>query len=80
VTDGPTGLAHILAQGGSGYFPTAMVGNHIDAGRLFAVPMAPVFAYPLFAVLTPSLAEQTWFSEAARRVPAGPSPRFVPDR
>jgi LysR family transcriptional regulator, flagellar master operon regulator len=78
VTDGSTGLAYILENGGSGYFPVSMVAELIGAGRLFAVPEAPIFSFPLFAVLTPSLAAQPWFSAAADQTPRGTSPRFVP--
>jgi len=76
VTDGPTGLAHILSSGGSGYFPASMVAAHISAGRLHAVPKAPAFPYPLFAVLTSALAEQPWFAAAVEQVSGSSSPSF----
>lgn len=47
---GSLSLAYLLANGGSGYFPRAVVEPHIAAGRLFRVKRAPVFAYPAYAV------------------------------
>lgn len=47
---GSLSLAYLLANGGSGYFPRAVVEPHIAQGRLFRVRRAPVFAYPAYAV------------------------------
>ncbi|MCP5328228.1 MAG: LysR family transcriptional regulator [Sinobacteraceae bacterium] len=46
------GLEHVLANGGSGYFPARLVRQHELAGRLHRVPEAPEFrlsAYLCFA-------------------------------
>jgi DNA-binding transcriptional LysR family regulator len=44
------GLQHILACGGSGYFPRRVVARHLAAGRLHEVPDAPAFMLPAYLV------------------------------
>jgi len=44
------GLQHILANGGSGYFPQRLVAARIAEGRLAAVAGAPSFALPAYVV------------------------------
>lgn len=43
VNVGWLGLRHILAQGGTGYFPVRMLREHLAAGRLYRVADAPEF-------------------------------------
>lgn len=38
------GLQHVLANGGSGYFPIRLVRPHLESGRLAVVPGAPEFS------------------------------------
>jgi len=45
------GLQYILARGGSGYFPRALVADHIEQGRVRLLADAPVFRLPAFAVV-----------------------------
>lgn len=52
VNIGWLGLQHILAAGGSGYFPERLANAHVRAGRLSVVPNAPVFRLPAYAVCT----------------------------
>lgn len=47
---GSVALEHILNRGGSGYFVTSMVKPLLDAGTLFRVKQAPIFARPLYLV------------------------------
>lgn len=52
VNVGWLGLQHVLAHGGSGYFPARLVREHERAGHLHRVPEAPEFqlsAYLCFA-------------------------------
>jgi DNA-binding transcriptional LysR family regulator len=55
------GLQHVLAQGGSGYFPARLVRADLAAGRLTLVDEAPVFALSAHVVyptdLEPALLE-----------------------
>lgn len=44
------GLQYILARGGSGYFPRALVAEHLRQGRLRLLPDTPVFRLPAFVV------------------------------
>lgn len=44
------GLAYLMKQGGSGYFPERLVRRLIDAGDLFAVPDTPTFTMPAWLV------------------------------
>ena len=44
------GLNHILAYGGSGYFPLRLVKNALAAGRLHRHPGAPDFRLPAYLV------------------------------
>lgn len=44
------GLQHVLASGGSGYFPIRIVRSHIESGRLFMVKGTPEFALPAYLV------------------------------
>ncbi|MFG5864526.1 LysR family transcriptional regulator [Metapseudomonas sp. CR1201] len=44
------GLTHILAYGGSGYFPLRLVGRELDARRLHRHPGAPDFRLPAYLV------------------------------
>jgi DNA-binding transcriptional LysR family regulator len=43
-------MQHILAYGGSGYFPERLVRQHLDSGRLQRVPDSLVFKLPAYAV------------------------------
>ncbi len=40
------GVQHLLAYGGSGYFPERLVRKYIEAGKLWRVPGTPQFALP----------------------------------
>ncbi len=40
------GVQHLLAYGGSGYFPERLVRQYIEAGKLWRVPGTPQFALP----------------------------------
>jgi DNA-binding transcriptional LysR family regulator len=44
------GLQHILANGGSGYFPVRLVHPYLEEGRLTALGNAPIFALPAYIV------------------------------
>lgn len=44
------GLQHILARGGSGYFPIRLARPHVDAGRLSVIQSAPRFSLPAYTV------------------------------
>lgn len=44
------GLQHILAEGGSGYFPLRLVQAHLDNGALHLLAGAPRFALPAYVV------------------------------
>ena len=48
VNVGWLALQHILAYGGSGYFPARMLREHELAGRLHRVPNAPEFRLPAY--------------------------------
>ena len=47
---GPLALSYVLSAGGSGYFRTEAVHQHLEAGRLHLVPGAPRFSYPVYVV------------------------------
>lgn len=55
---GPLALDHILAEGGAGYFPLRIAQSHIESGKLFVLPNAPIFQYPAYVVWPVTLAEQ----------------------
>ncbi len=44
------GIGHILAYGGSGYFPSRITQDLVATGRLQRVPGSPVFRLPTYAV------------------------------
>ncbi|MEQ1591106.1 MAG: LysR family transcriptional regulator [Thiobacillaceae bacterium] len=44
------GVQHILAFGGSGYFPLRLVQRYIEAGQLWRVPESPAFKLPAWMV------------------------------
>ena len=44
------GLQHILAQGGSGYFPLRLARPHVAAGHLSVIQAAPQFSLPAYTV------------------------------
>ncbi|MEO7774758.1 MAG: LysR family transcriptional regulator [Steroidobacteraceae bacterium] len=48
VNIGWLGLQHVLASGGTGYFPTRMLREHELAGRLHRVTGAPEFRLPAY--------------------------------
>lgn len=50
ISHGVLGLAHILAHGGSGYFPERVVAPLRAEGRLFDLPGTPQFRRPVHAV------------------------------
>ncbi|HEU4709515.1 MAG TPA: LysR family transcriptional regulator [Methylophilaceae bacterium] len=45
---GPLALNYILQKGGSGYFRTRVVQQHLEEGRLELVPDTPEFSYPVY--------------------------------
>lgn len=45
---GPLALHYILQKGGSGYFRTRVVQQHLEEGRLELVPDMPEFSYPVY--------------------------------
>ena len=47
---GALGLQHILAHGGTGYFPMRVARTYLAAGRLFEVTGAPEFRRPAYLV------------------------------
>lgn len=50
VNVGWLGLSHLLAEGGSAYFPRRLVSEHLAAGRLRLVASAPEFLLPAYVV------------------------------
>jgi DNA-binding transcriptional LysR family regulator len=44
------GVQHLLAYGGSGYYPVRLVRQHLAAGRLWRVPHSPMFRLPAWMV------------------------------
>jgi DNA-binding transcriptional LysR family regulator len=48
VNIGSLGLQHVLAHGGTGYFPARMLREHELRGRLHRVPGAPQFHLPVY--------------------------------
>lgn len=61
---GALGLQHILAIGGSGYFPMRVVRSHLADGRLFTVPGAPEFRRPAFLVYSGQEEQAEWLRTA----------------
>lgn len=47
---GPLALQYILEHGGSGYFRTRVVDNHLASGELHHQEEAPVFTYPAYVL------------------------------
>jgi LysR family transcriptional regulator, flagellar master operon regulator len=58
VNIGWLGLRHILAHGGSGYFPERLVADKLAAGRLVRLDGAPRFALPVHAVHASAVAAE----------------------
>jgi DNA-binding transcriptional LysR family regulator len=50
VNLGPLGLSYLLAAGGAGYFRRHAVRPYLASGKLYLVPNAPQFSYPVYAV------------------------------
>ncbi|MGE0625595.1 MAG: hypothetical protein AB7I04_19775 [Pseudomonadales bacterium] len=50
VNIGWLGLQHILANGGSGYFPERLVADHLSSGRLYRLREASTFSLPAYLV------------------------------
>lgn len=44
------GLQHIVANGGSGYFPLRLVADHLRSGRLHRLEHVPAFSLPAYLV------------------------------
>jgi LysR family transcriptional regulator, flagellar master operon regulator len=65
VNIGMLGLGHILAHGGSGYFPARLVREHERAGRLHRVAGAPEFRLPAY-VCFPTKSEATVLARAVK--------------
>lgn len=72
------GLQHVMAQGGSGYFPARLVRDQLDAGRLTHLKEAPSFSLPAYAVypadldpaiLDPALSAMRKLAAAAQEHP-----------
>ena len=61
---GAMGLQHILAHGGTGYFPMRVARPHIAAGRLFVVSGAPEFRRPAYLVCAEDETREDWFTTA----------------
>jgi hypothetical protein len=48
ISLGPLALQYILENGGSGYFRTRVVEQHLNSGECIRVEGAPEFTYPVF--------------------------------
>ena len=57
-------LQHILAYGGSGYFPMRVARTALAAGRLFEVTGAPEFRRPAYLVHAEDETREDWFATA----------------
>jgi DNA-binding transcriptional LysR family regulator len=64
VSLGALGLQHILACGGTAYFPMRTVRSYLAAGRLFEVTDAPDFRRPAWLVHNADSERGQWFSTA----------------
>ena len=62
--DGSLALRHLLAHGGSGYFPRRAVAGHLADGTLHGVPEAPAFTRPAYLARSPMLADADWLDRA----------------
>jgi DNA-binding transcriptional LysR family regulator len=47
---GPLALTYVLSVGGAGYFRLQALQPHLESGRLYLVPDAPRFSYPIYVV------------------------------
>ncbi|MBF0325365.1 LysR family transcriptional regulator [Magnetospirillum moscoviense] len=61
---GALGLQHVLAHGGTSYFPMRTVRSYLAAGRLFEVTGAPDFRRPAWLVYSPDDGRGEWFRTA----------------
>jgi DNA-binding transcriptional LysR family regulator len=61
---GALGLQHILAYGGTGYFPMRVIRSALAAGRLFQVAGAPEFRHPAWVVYAKDDTRESWFNTA----------------
>ncbi len=61
---GALGLQHILAYGGTGYFPMRVIRSYLAAGRLHQVAGAPDFRHPAWVVYAQDEAREDWFMTA----------------
>jgi DNA-binding transcriptional LysR family regulator len=61
---GALGLQHVLAHGGTSYFPMRTVRSYLAAGRLFAVEAAPDFRRPAWLVYSQEDGRGDWFRTA----------------
>ena len=61
---GALGLQHILANGGTGYFPMRVIRGFLAAGRLHQVTDAPDFRHPAWVVYTQDSEREDWFLTA----------------
>lgn len=61
---GALGLQHILANGGSGYFPERVVRTLLEGGRLHAVAGAPEFHRPAYVVHAAGEEQPDWLRTA----------------
>ena len=62
---GALGLQHILAYGGTGYFPMRVIRSYLAAGRLHEVTGAPEFRRPAWMVYTQDeIGHEDWFQTA----------------
>jgi DNA-binding transcriptional LysR family regulator len=64
VSLGALGLQHILASGGSGYFPMRVARPYLADGRLHLVADAPEFRRPAFIVHPHADDQEEWFRTA----------------
>jgi len=64
VNLGELGLAYVLRNGGSGYFPIRMVRRHLKAGRLHRVEGVPEFARTAYIAFPAAEDYVEWFKTA----------------
>jgi DNA-binding transcriptional LysR family regulator len=56
---GPLALNYVLLEGGSGYFRMNVVRPYLESGTLHLVPGAPHFSFPVYAVHSANVDEDT---------------------